>query len=479
MINKLGQKTRLAFVWDLTGSFVKQISTIVVSLTLARLLSPQEFGLIGMALVFVSFSQIFVDVGFTQGLIQSNKNEGITYNSVFILNVVMGFLMSALIFFFAPFIEDYFWSENIGGPRLAEIVRWLSVIPVISAFGGVKGALLVRDLDFKALTLRKILSNFLGGVSGVVLALLGYGVYALVTQQLLTAIFLTSFLWLRRGWKPRLEFSYHEIKNLMSFSGYVFLNNLLRRFFLKLDTLFVGKYFSVEVLGYYSRAESLNSMITEYTSGSLGSVLFPYFSKIQGDSKLFESRYLEVIKISSFIVALITGTLYIISEPLILFLLGEKWRPSIPIFQVLSMRLLISPFGTLTHRILLAKGLSKQTFKVAQIRTIVLLLPIATGFYFGTIIAFTIALVLANFVALLISFLATNRYLGISFFTQLRLFLVPLVPIFILAPIHFFGLINGNALLFLIGFLTLQLIYSYIVRHEGMILTFNVFRKLR
>ena len=224
MNKNLGKQVRSGFGWNLGGTLFKQVSTLTVTVVLARILSPEEFGVIGMALVFVSLSQVFVDVGFGQGLIQSEKNSQKAYSSIFFITVGLGFLVTLIIFFLAKPIGDFYENKQV-----TSIVKWLCFIPLISSFGGVHNAIFVRNLNFKVLAFRTVLSTLIGGIVGIVLALLDFGVYALVGQQLVSIVLFTLILWWKSEWKPTLEFSFQEVRNLLNFSGYVFLNNILRR----------------------------------------------------------------------------------------------------------------------------------------------------------------------------------------------------------------------------------------------------------
>lgn len=462
MSNNLGKQVRSGFGWDLIGTFFKQLGVLAVSVVLARILDPEQFGIIGMAMVFVSLSQVFVDIGFTQGLIQNQNTTQIVYSTIFYINILLALGVGLLIFACAPLIGAFYDSDQV-----TNVVKWLCLIPIISAFGSVHAAIFTKNLNFKVLALRTIISTFAGGIVGIIMALYDYGVYALVGQQLTSALFFCAILWWKSIWRPTLEFSFKEIKSVFDFSKYVFYDNLLRRFFLQLDTLFIGKYFTAETLGFYSRAASLNSQIMDYTTGSLRKVLFPAFSKLQNDEGLFKTNYLKVFNLSVFIGVLASGSLFILSEDIIILLLGEKWRPSVLIFQILVFRLLLSPFGGLIGKSLLAKGFSKEKFKIGQIRRVILLSPLFFGYIYG-IHAFAIALVLAHFVGFLVSIFAVYKFIKIPFGLQLKSFLIPLLPVFLIIPAYYYYLNNKNSLLLLLFYLIFQLGYSILIKDPGL-----------
>jgi O-antigen/teichoic acid export membrane protein len=470
-LNKnLGKQVKSGLGWDLGGTLFKQISTLIVTVVLARILSPEEFGIIGMAMVFISLSQVFVDVGFTQGLIQNQNNTQTIYSSVFYINIFLGLIMALSIFFLAPLIGNFYESSQV-----TYVVQWLCFVPLISSFGSIQNALFVKKLDFKTLTLRNIIGTVIGGVVGVTMALLDYGVYALVGQQLPTAIFFTSILWWKSDWIPSIAFSYKEVRELTNFSGYVFLDKLLQTFFNKLDTLFIGKYFSAITLGFYSRAESLNAQVIQYTTTSLGKVLFPAFSQLQNDNKLFESSYFKVFNIATFVATLASGSLFFLAEEIIINLLGDKWQPSVVIFQILVFKLLVSPFVVLMGKTLLAKGFSKQKFQISQINRVIKLTPIYFGYMYD-IHAFTLALVVCHGIVFLINMWTNHKYLKISFSIQLLSFLKPIIPFMIMVFVYYNFLAETNSYLLFLIFLIIQFTYLYLLKNPGMYIVINLIK---
>lgn len=473
MNKNLGKQAISGFGWDLIGTFFKQISVLTVSVVLARLLSPEEFGIIGMAMVFVNLSQVFVEVGFSQGLIQKQNNTQIIYSSVFFINIFLGLLVGSIIYVLAPLIGNFYESSQV-----TSVVQWLCFIPLIGSLGSVHNVLFVKKLNFKTLAFRTIFSTLLGGVVGIVMAFLDYGVYAIVGQQITTVFFFSTILWWKSDWKPSWVFSLTELKELSNFSAFVFLDNLFRRFFLQLDTLFIGKYFSAATLGFYSRASSLNQQINGYTTNSLRKVLFPTFSKLQNDTKLFKSSYFRVFEVSIFFSSLITGCFFFLAEDIIITLLGNKWQPSIFIFQILVFKTIFQPFGALIGKSLLAKGFSREKFKLGQIRRVILLTPLYIGYLEG-IHAFTIALVVAFGIAFLISLGAIHKYLNISFTKQLYMFIIPLLPLIFMITICYLFKIDTNSVVLFLTFIGIQFIYLLVIKNKGLYLCLNLLKTLK
>ena len=260
-----------ALVWDLLGSFSQHGVSFVVSIILARILQPTDFGLIGMALVVINVFQVFTEFGFASALIQSKSNTSLRYSSIFYVNIFSGILLCAIFQFLAPFIGEFYKQESISA-----LVRWLSLSFVLSSFSIVQRTILRRNLQFKKLTIRTLISQVLGGIVGITMAFQGYGVEALVAQNIIATAAGTFVLWNTSEWRPKIEFSFGEVRKLIGFSSYMFFDKIATALFNQINTLFLGRYFSPSLVGYYSRAEALNNLVTEYSANGITKVFFRY-----------------------------------------------------------------------------------------------------------------------------------------------------------------------------------------------------------
>lgn len=458
----LKERSKRSFAWDLLGSMVRQLASFGISITLARLLAPEEFGVIGMAMVFVSISQVFINVGFTEGLIQKKDVSDTAYSSVFYLNLAISFVLAVLIYFTAPLIGSFFESQTV-----AEILRYLAVIPPLGALGRVHAAILAKNIDFKALAIRDIVATLIGGTIGIIAALQGFGVYSLVWQQISSTLAGTIMLWVGTGWKPKRIFSSGEIKELFLFSSFVFFDKVLQQVFNKIDTLFIGKVFSPAILGFYTRAESLNSQIKDYTSNSLRKVIFPVFSALQDDDKRFESVYNKAFSLATVISIILAGSLFFLAEEIIITLLGDKWAPSIPVFKILVFVTIISPHIGLMSKAILGKGYSTLKFKLGLIERMINLLPIAFGLFWG-FMPFVAGVTISRFLVFLLFTAALQKVLNISFATQIKEFLIPLVPLIVSIWGFEAFFPETNPWIKLLVYLSLQVLFLIAVQHSSL-----------
>lgn len=461
MKKNINSKTKKGIVWDLSGSLVRQIVVLFISTILARLLDPVDFGIIGMSMVFITIAQAFTDVGFTSGLIQQKETKDITFSSVFYINVGISILVSLIIIISAPLIAS-FYDE----PRVLNILYLLAIIPPISSLGRVQAAILTKRIDFKSLTIRDFTATLVGGTIGVIAAYSDYGVYSLVIQQIIMVFVGTIMLWFATGWRPKLEFSILEIKNLFKFSSYVFLDGLMRQIFLKIDTLFVGKIFSPTILGFYSRAESLKSQVQTYTTNSLNKVIFPVLSQLQDNEDDFKKTYFRAFNIITGLVVTLIGPVYFLSHYIIIFLFGEKWEPSVLLFQILLLSIFTGPQGALMGQGILAKGYSKLRFNIGLIQRLFKLTPIILGLFYGIEI-FTLGMVISSVLVLLLFFIIYQKVFNYSFFRQFKNFLIPNVVFISFVISHYmFPNILQNWV-FALVFLFIHCFYLISIKHES------------
>lgn len=475
-MNKTTKKNTIkkGLTWDLVGSFFRQFVSFFITIILARLLSPKEFGIVGMAIVFISITQVFIDVGFTSGIIQRRDVKGIVYSSVFYVNLSISILLSLLILIVAPYVGDFY-----GKPEVGKILKYLAIIPPIGAFGQIQSTILTKKMDFKSLSLINVISTFMGGTAGIMGALMDMGVYSLVLLQLFTVFTSTLLLWYLSKWRPKWEFSIHEIRSLLGFSSFVFFDQVLRQIFNKIDTIYIGKVFTPAVLGFYSRAESFKAQINTYTTSSLRKIMFPALSNLQHQEEAFKKAYQQSFNLVTGVIVLIVGPIYFLSEEIIIGLFGAKWRPSVVFFQILIFTALTSPHIGIMAQAVLAKGYSKLKFKIGLIQRLLKLTPIAFGFWFGDVKIFCFAVVGSTLMVFFVYSYIVYKKLNISFVAQMRNFFVPNILFFLFLILFIVYRENINTLLYSISMIFLQMIYLKLLNHESYILISNAFSKLK
>jgi O-antigen/teichoic acid export membrane protein len=470
-MNQLGSKIKKGFVWDMFGSFISQASGFIVTIVLARLLGPEEFGLIAMAMVFIIISNAFVDVGFGKGLVQKQNIDNEHLNSVFLFNIVASFIISIIIFLSANLIGNFYNS-----PQVANIIKFLAIIPIIAAFGIVHQAILTRQMNFKALALRSTLSSIIGGIIGVTAAYYSQGVYSLIWKQISSTLVGAIAMWYGSKWLPNLKFNYSKLKELLSFTQYMLYDDLLKKFFERLNPLFIGKVFSPETLGFFSKAESLNLMVSDYTSKSIGKVMFPALSSVQDTPKTFTSIFLKIIAVSSASSVFLAGILYFIAAPFVLIVLGDQWEKTIPLFQILVFSTLISPHIIINSQAILSKGFSKTKFVINIYHRTLTVLPLIFGFFYGIEI-FTAVLVICKFLVLIIYTIFSHLKLQINWWEQWKKILFTMLPLYVCIFLFHFFIPHIPDILKAVLFAVLYLSYLGIAKHESLVIFYSIISK--
>lgn len=428
----LRKRVSRGFAWDMAGSLFNQVSGLVITIFLARLLTPEEFGVVALAMVFISLTAVFTDVGFTQGLIQREKVDDGHYNSIFLVNISLSLIMGGVIYLSSGLIGGFYDSDEV-----VHVVKYLALIPIIASFGMVHRSILVRKMKFKELSLRTAVCSVIGGIVGITAAYKGEGAFSLVWRQLAIEFIGVIVFWWGSKWIPDFRFSLAKVKDLFSFSQFVFFDALVRTFFDRLDTLFIGKVFSPEILGLFGRAQSLNLIVSDYTSGSVRKVMFPALSSIQNEPERFNRIFLRIVSMSSAGSVFLAGIMFFIAEPFILIVLGEQWKGAVPIFKILVFVTLISPHIGINAQAILSKGFSKTKLYMNGVHRTLGLLPIAVGFFYGIEI-FTLTLVFAKVSVLFAYTLFAQNKLQINWMDQWKRILFTTFPFVICMVLFYF-----------------------------------------
>ena len=398
-----------AVIWDFFGKVARHGTSFIVTIFLARLLEPSDFGLIAMIMVIVMVAMVFTDVGLGSALIQRRRALPVHYTSVFYFNVFIGGVLTLITFLSAIWISDFYDNE-----QLIPIIKVMSLLFVITAFSSLQVNKLRKELNYAALAKAEVSAAVLSGVIGIALAFYGAGVWSLVVQALSRGIFYNIFLWTASKWVPSLLFSFKALRQLWGFGFRMFLSGLLDVIFSRLDILIIGKLFSPAILGFFDQAKRLNAMIVQYSSGSIMAVMFPVLSKVQNDLPRFQNIAIKTLGIISFIVFFLLGVMYLISEELIVLLFTEKWLPSVEYFKILVLSGFANPVSALLVNILSSRGNSKAFLRLEIYKKILQSINFYIGFLWG-IEGYLYGLVVVSILAVSLNVLFASREIKLSF----------------------------------------------------------------
>ena len=412
-----------AFIWHFSGKLGAQGVTFIVSIFLARLLEPAEFGLVAMVSVIIGMAQIFTDIGLGGALVQRRRVLPVHYSSVFYFNISIATFLTLLTFFSAPLIADFYNNE-----RLVPLTHVLSFSFIINAFSSVQNAKLRRELKFHLLAKVRIISGLISGIIGVSLAIYGAGVWSLVAMALSSAISYNVLIWIVSKWTPSLLFSFKALIQLWGFGSRMFLAVVIDTFISRLDLIIIGKLSGPVILGLFQRARALNTMVVQYSSGPLVPVLFSTLSKIQNDLPHFQNIIVKIFGIVTFVVFLLLGALYLTSEELIVLLFTEKWLPSVEYLKILILSGFEIPIGAVLITVLSSRGNSKAFLRLEIYKRSLFVANLSLIYFIG-INGYLYGLVLVATLSICMNILFASREIKMSMY----LFFKPVITQMILS----------------------------------------------
>lgn len=383
--------------WNFLGKFSTHFFAFIVTLFLARILTPEDFGLVAMANVFIALTQSFIDFGMASGLVQKKDVTEVQYSTVFFINLLIAILLMLLMILSAELIAKYY-----NEPKIAPIARFVSYSFVISAFNGVQKAQLIKKMEFKTINVANLIGAVGQGVIGILLAFKGYGVWSIVYSVFIGNILTTIYIWKVSSWRPKWHFNLKKIKSLFDFGYKLFLSSLLNVMYEKLDELIIGRIFNSTTLGYYYRSKSFNRLISSYTSDTLNSVFFSSVSQLQDNLQRVRNLVIDSLEGISFLVFAMVGLMYVNSESLIILTFGKQWYESVNFFKILAFSSYAFPISVILVNVLSGLGYSGKFLKLEIIKKIVGLSAMAIGFWFG-IEGYLWALVVASTIGLVIN----------------------------------------------------------------------------
>jgi teichuronic acid exporter len=412
-MENLLSKTLSGFFWNLSERVGIQVIQFIPTIILARLLAPEQFGLIGMLSLFIALANTFLDSGFSNALIQKKDADYVDECSMFYFNLFIGALLTLALFLAAPLIANFYRQ-----PSLTGLTRALSFGILIEAFDLVQTTRLTRSLDFKTQLKATLLGTLVSGLAGIAAAYLGCGVWSLVIQSLTDDILSTMTLWIICDWRPALVLSVKSLKGMFGFGSRLLLSSLVSTFFNNLNQAFIGKVFSAASLGLYTRASSLTSVVIDATSNTLGRVLYPAFASVQDDLERLKRGFRKSITLTTFVHFPMMVGLVVVARPLIVILFSAKWLGCVLFLQLLCISGLLYPLHLINLDILKAKGRSDLFFRLEVIKRTLIIISIIITYRWG-ISAMLTGQIVVSVIAYFLNSYYSEKMIGYSVRTQI------------------------------------------------------------
>lgn len=429
----LKDKTVKGVGWSAVDNVSSYIVSFIISIILARLLTPDDYGLIGIIAIFTAVCDTVINGGFGIALIRKSNASEEDYNTVFIINLVMSLFLYAVIFLCSPFIADFF-----GRQELVELTRVSSISMIIGALALVQHMKLIKKIDFRTQTIITITSSVASGAVGITMAFLDFGVWALVAQGLTNRILKTFLLWMHNKWIPNLKFSINSFKELFGFGWKLLASGLLDTVWKQLSQVVVGRYYNPATLGQYTRAKGFSELLSTNLTGVVEKVTLPVLSNIQDEKERMVSIYRRVIKTTMFISTISIFFLGAVSTPLLYCLIGPQWYEASLYLPLICIASSLYPLHALNLNMLHIQGRSDLFLGLEIAKKIVGLAPLFVGAFVGIM-----PMLYANIITGIISFFLNShysgRFIGYSSLNQLKdVSLSYGIALLIAVPTYFF-----------------------------------------
>lgn len=410
----LKEKTVRGVGWSAADTFLGHGVTFLVGIVLARILSPAEYGLIGIVLIFTTILNGVVDSGFSTALIRKKDANDEDYNTMFITNMLMSVLMYVLLWISAPAIAHFFER-----PELVNLTRVTGVILILQALSITQVTILTKRIDFKTKTKASLISAVASGSIGICMAYMGFGVWSLVGQKLSNTLLYSVCLWALNRWWPNLSFSFNSFRYMWGFGWKMMVSGLLDHTWSQLYQVVVGKYYSPATLGQYTRSREYANIFSSNFQTIISRVTYPVLAEVQDDKERMVAAYRRIIKITMFITAICMISLGAVAEPFIYCLIGPKWHQAATFLPLICISMSMYPLHAINLNMLKVQGRSDIFLYLEIIKKIISIGPLCLGIFVG-IYWMLIGSIVTGIIAYFLNSYYTGKRLGYSSWMQIK-----------------------------------------------------------
>lgn len=410
----LKDRTVKGTFWSAIDSVANYAVGFIISIVLARLLAPDDYGLIGIVAIFTSICNTIINAGFSNALIRKKDASDDDYNTVFIINLGLSILLYVLLFFTAPLIAKFFQRTE-----LVDLIRVATLTMIIGALALVQQTRLTKRIDFKTQTKISLISHIISGVIGILMALYGFGVWALVGQSISSQGLKTVLLWFYNKWQPKFQFSYNSFRSLWGFGSKLLASNIIDSVWREVYKVVIGKCYSPSILGQYTRATQFSEIFSVNLTTVIQRVTYPVLSEIQNENQRLKNAYRRIIKVTMLVTFSCMLMLAAIAKPMIIVLIGEKWLMAASILQIVCFQGMLYPLHALNLNMLQVQGRSDLFLRLEIIKKCVAVIPLLIGVFLG-LFPMLISSVLISLFSYYLNAYYSGPLLGYSTFEQIK-----------------------------------------------------------
>lgn len=419
----LKAKILSGMIWSFVQRFGTMAISFVSNIVLARLLTPDDYGTIGMLMIFIAVANTFVDGGFGSALIQKKEPTQEDYSTIFWWNMFLSIVLYGLLYLGAPAVARFY---NL--PLVCDVLRVQGIVLIINALSIIQQNQLRKQLKFKRLATVTVISAILSAGAAIILAYIGWGVWALVAQQLMLSGFTAIQLWVLNKWYPLLIFSKESFKQLFGFGGFILASNIINTFCNEFQGLLIGKFFPPSTLGYFTQAKKLDSVISHSISGVIDQVSYPILSEYQYDNKAMIRAIQRLLESLAYLTIPLMLIMILIAEPIIQIVYGEQWMQCVPYFQIYCLAGIATSLQGVPYYAVASKGKSKELFRWTIIKRLFSIASVIIGFIYFEMNGILFGIVLSAWGILIANAYLVHKYIGYTMGQQLK----DLTPIIIL-----------------------------------------------
>jgi teichuronic acid exporter len=463
----LAQKTLSGFLWTLLSRFGTRLVILVVGIVLARILSPEDFGLIAMLGVFFAVSSSLVESGFTQALLREKTISEFDKSTAFYINISIAIVLYILLWISAPYISLFFKQ-----PLLENLVKVMGIDLIFKSLSIVQRAVLMQQLRFKLLSAIDISVSILTGIIAILLAYNGFGVWALAIKYFLFSLFVTIAFWIKNPWFPKTFINRDSYNRLFGFGIKLVTTGLINTFYRNIYNLVIGKVFLPATLGLYDRAFMLANQVSSSIYVALGQVIYPILSKTLDDKERFKSAYRKIVISITFVNFPLTTFMVFAAEPIVIIILGDKWTGAVPFLQLLSISYFIGHISSISQDLYKILGKPEIYLKFSIINKAIVTIAILPGLYFGIwwLIAGT---VFAQYIEAFMAMYFTSKEMNYTIKEQMAdllpvsILLIPMILIYIsILALNLDSLVLEFILMVLFGF-SAYILTAYLLKSNA------------
>jgi len=452
-MTSIKQQGAKSLFWSFVETFGIQAIQFIIGIVLARILVPSDYGMVGVLAVFIGVASVLVDSGFKTSIIRAEEITDIDCSTIFYFNMGVSIIVGAGLFFFAAQIGSLF-----GKPQVAQVARLYAIIPIINGLGLVQSALLIKKLEFKAIAIATTISSLVSGLVAIYLAYNEYSYLSLVYRMILMRTLTSAFLWIYSSWRPKLFFSFDSFKRHFSFGSRLLATGIIDQVFDNIYSLIFGRFYSFGDLGFYTRGKSYADMASKSLSISIQKVSTPLMAASGKSPEARTRAYGKLLYYTLLLIFPLMLFLLVIAEPLILVMLGEKWRGAIIFLQIMLIADLFYPIGNANSSLINVLGRSDMTLKNTMINRSIQTIVLLSTVWFG-VIWISWGIVMQRILGIMVSYYLVIRCSDLILKDLLQIFKIPLAVSVVPMITSFLVLLSIN------NFVTypLQLIAVFIV----------------